>query len=104
MAVGAVAEEPAVRDPMRPFGATVPGATTDARPRFALTAVLISSARRVAIINGKPYQQGAVVDGAEIVAIEANGVRLRENGVERNVSLGRSTSGRHSVTQGGNGS
>ena len=34
--------------------------------RFRLTAVLISDARRVAIVNGKPYQPGETVDGAEI--------------------------------------
>lgn len=97
----AAADEPPVRDPMRPFGAAVPGITAPARPRFELTAVLISPARRVAIVNGKPYGQGALVDGAEIVAIESASVRLRENGVEREVSLGRPS--RPSVTQGGNG-
>lgn len=103
LAASAAADETPVRDPMRPFDAAAPGAAAAARPRFELTAVLISSARRVAVVNGKPYGQGATVDGAEIVAIEPGVVRLRENGVEHEVFLGRTASGRPSVTQGGNG-
>jgi len=102
-AAGAAAEDAPVRDPMRPFGAAAPGVAGVARPRFELSAVLISPTRCVAIVNGKPYLQGAVVDGAEIVAIEPRLVRLRERGEEREVSLGRPASGPPSVTQGGNG-
>ena len=58
-------------------------------PRFRLTAVLISPARRVAIINGKPYQQGAKVGGAEITQIDAQSVRLRDGGEELVVHLGK---------------
>ena len=97
------AEEAPVRDPMRPFGAASPGVAAAAKPRFELSAVLISPARRVAIVNGKPYSRGAVVDGAEIVAIDPGVVRLRENGIERELFLRRPASGRPSVTQGGNG-
>jgi hypothetical protein len=85
------ADEPPVRDPMRPFGgagAAAGGAAAVAgRPRFALTGVLIAPSRRVAILNGKPYTPGAVVDGAEIVAIEPGAVRLREQGAEVVISL-----------------
>jgi hypothetical protein len=84
------AQEP-VRDPMRPFGNTAaagggaPAAVGG--PRFALTGVLIAPSRRVAFLNGKPYVQGAVVDGAEIVAIEPGLVRLREQGADLVLSL-----------------
>jgi hypothetical protein len=85
------ADEPPVRDPMRPFngaGVAAGGAAAVAgRPRFALTGVLIAPSRRVAILNGKPYTPGAVVDGAEIVAIEPGVVRLREHGAELVISL-----------------
>jgi hypothetical protein len=88
----ALADEPAVRDPMRPFGGVAVaagGATAVAgRPRFALTGVLIAPSRRVALLNGKPYATGAVVDGAEIVAIEPGVVRLREHGSELVITLG----------------
>lgn len=90
----AAAEEAPVRDPMRPPGSDAAASVVAPRPRFVLTAVLISSERRVAIVNGKPYQQGAVVDGAEIVAIERGAVRLKERGTEHVISLGRPGQGR----------
>lgn len=83
-------DELPVRDPMRPFGGAglAAGATAVAgRPRFALTGVLIAPSRRVAFLNGKPYSQGAVVDGAEIVAIEPQLVQLRERGTDLVISL-----------------
>lgn len=95
----ATAEEPPLRDPMRPFGSdTVPGTeATPAAPRFALTAVLVSPTRRVAVVNGKPYLEGDAVDGAEIVAIELDSVRVRERGAERVISLRRPGAGRQTV-------
>ena len=99
----AAAEELPVRDPMRPFGGTGGGTVTQrvvAGPRFELTAVLISSARRVAIVNGRPYQQGEFVDGAEIVSIEPSVVRLREQSTEHVISLGRPAKGRQPIVQG----
>ena len=87
--VGAArAEDVPVRDPMQPYR-LVPGpAGTVAAPRFALTAVLISPTRRVAIVNGKPYERGESVNGAEIVRIDADAVHLREHGNELVVPLG----------------
>lgn len=84
------ADDPPVRDPMRPFGGAGVAAGTSAvagRPRFSLTGVLIAPSRRVAFLNGKPYSQGAVVDGAEIVTIEPHLVQLREPGTDRVISL-----------------
>ena len=85
------ADDPPVRDPMRPFGraaAVADGAAAVTKgPRFALTGVLIGPSRRVAILNGKPYTAGAVVDGAEIVAIEHGVVHLRDHGAELVISL-----------------
>jgi hypothetical protein len=105
LARAAYAEELPVRDPMRPFGSAVAATSSSeslaaGKPRLALTGVFISPARRVPFQNGKPYVPGAVVDGAEIVAIEPNAVRLREHGVELVVSLGRSRSARTPLVQG----
>ena len=74
------ADDPPVLDPMRPFGTTGVAASSAVagRPRFSLTGVLIAPSRRVAFLNGKPYAQGAVVDGAEIVAIGPQLVQLRD--------------------------
>jgi hypothetical protein len=78
-----------VLDPMQPFRyvGSVSGGVA-AAPRFALTAVLISPTRRVAIVNGKPYERGEIVSGAEIVRIDADAVHLREHGNELVVPLG----------------
>jgi hypothetical protein len=96
------AEEKAVRDPMRPFGAnSVNGAAPSVYgPRFVITGVLIAPTRRVAFVNGQPRKVGDVVDGAEIVAIEAGAVRLHENGTEVVLSLNRRASVREPIVQG----
>ena len=97
------AEEPPVRDPMRPFASVVgPGGAASAasRPRFTLTGIVIGASRRIAIVNGKPYVQGETVDGAEIVAVEPGVVRLRERGAEMVLSLSRVDSARLPSTQG----
>ena len=90
VSAAAYAAEPPVRDPTQPFGRTAAGVPARAaEPRFKLTAVLIAPTRRVAILNGKPYVMGEAVDGAEIVAIEHDTVRLRERGTDVVISLGR---------------
>lgn len=78
-------------DPMRPFEPPVgeDGPGTAPAPRFRLTAVLISAGRRVAIINGKPYQEGQKVGGAELTYVEAKSVGLREGDSEIVVHLGK---------------
>lgn len=99
----AVAQEPPVRDPMRPFGGAAAAAGVAAAPsgpRFALTGVVIGPTRRVALVNGKPQIEGDVVDGAEIVAIEPGAVRFRDNGTELVISLPRSASARAPIVQG----
>ena len=94
------AEEPPLHDPMRPFGGGSPSAAEPGRPRFTLTALLVAADRRVAVVNGKPYLEGGVVDGAEIVAIEINHVRLREAGREYLLELGSARSVRSPNVQG----
>jgi hypothetical protein len=99
LAAAAFAAEPPVRDPTQPFDRTAAAGASAraAAPRFMLTAVLISPTRRVAIVNGKAHMIGEAVNGAELVAIEHDSVRLREKGAEVVVSLGRPGSGRPSV-------
>jgi hypothetical protein len=87
---GRAADAP-VHDPMQPYRFVASGAAGNAAaPRFALTAVLISPTRRVAIVNGKPYERGESVNGAEIVRIEPDAVHLREHGNELVLPLGHS--------------
>ncbi len=85
----ALAADAPVGDPMQPYRYVAgPDGVGVAAPRFALTAVLISPTRRVAIVNGKPYQSGETVNGAEIIRIDADAVHLREHGNELVVPLG----------------
>jgi MSHA biogenesis protein MshK len=90
-AAAAPAAEPVVRDPMRPFTAesAARAAAADAAPRFELTAVLIGSDRRVAIINGNAHLLGDSVGGVRIVAIDSDSVRLEGADGEVVVPLGR---------------
>jgi hypothetical protein len=93
--VARAADEP-VRDPMQPYRFVAGPAGSGPPPRFALTAVLISPTRRVAIVNGKPYQSGETVNGAEIVRIESDAVHLREHGNALVVPLGHAAAARPS--------
>jgi hypothetical protein len=82
------AAEAPVRDPMQPYRFVAGPDGSVAAPRFALTAVLISPTRRVAIVNGKPYERRESVNGAEIVLIDSDAVHLREHGNDLVVPLG----------------
>ena len=92
LAGAASAAEPAMHDPTQPFKAA-PGGEAGApvsgpQPRFKLTAVLVSPTRRVAIVNGKPMQEGERVAGAEIVKIDGHSVQLREGNHDFVLELG----------------
>lgn len=99
-AAAARADEP-LRDPMQPYR-IVPGAPSvagPAVPRYRLTAVLISPTRRIAVVNGKPYQQGERVADAEITRIDMEAVHLRAKGEEVVLHLG-SAAARRAVREG----
>lgn len=82
------AEDPPLRDPMQPYQPAASGGPEgSAPPRYELSAVLISATRRVAVVNGRPYQRGDVVDGAEITSIEPKLVHLQEGSEELVVHL-----------------
>ena len=83
----------ALRDPMQPYRALPGGAAAAAAYRFHLTSVLISPARRIAIVNGRPLEVGDAVDGAEIVRIDAEAVHLTQGGDELLIYLGRPGNG-----------
>ena len=69
----------ALRDPTEP-----PGSESSARGGFAtapggpqLQSVILSEGRRLALIDGKTYQQGDKLGDATIAAISSNEVTLR---------------------------
>jgi len=81
---------PALKDPTEPYRPAADGGSGRAgpAPRFRLTAVLIAPTRRVAIVNGKPMQEGQRVAGAELVKIDGHSVQMREGGRDFVLQLG----------------
>ncbi len=77
-----------LRDPTRPYAVapvvtptTTAGAVAKATG-FTVTAILVSQKRRVAIVNGKRVSEGDQVDGATVVKILADRLRLDLDGKE----------------------
>ena len=66
-----------LHDPTRPWTASVPGVATNS---FKVNAIIISTERRIAIVNGRRVAVGATVHGATIVAIETDHLVLQRNG------------------------
>lgn len=66
------------RDPTRPYTAKIAGVTT--APRFVVNAIIISSDRRVAIVNGRRVGIGGSVGAATVVAIEKHQLILEVDG------------------------
>ena len=76
-----------LRDPTRPY-ATAPvvrpttAVAVAKATGFNVTAILVSQKRRVAIVNGKRVSEGDKVDGATVVKILADRLRLDLHGKE----------------------
>lgn len=76
-------------DPTRPPQRFIsPAAPGSAVPKsWQLGSILIAPQRRVAVINGRPVSVGDRVNGAKVVAIESNQVRLQRGSREFVVNL-----------------
>jgi len=66
MSSDAVAE--VLRDPTRPY--TAPELFQQAQPVFKVNAIIVSSKRQIAIINGKRVGVGEQINGATVISIE----------------------------------
>lgn len=84
VAFASFAEETRLSDPMRPFEPAESSAVEQPRTAspYSLTAVLVSSARRVAVINGRACREGDEVDGAIVTRIDERSVALERAGRE----------------------
>ena len=78
LAAGPVAAEEALRDPTRPYNASVTPAAS--APGFDVSAIFVSEQRRVAVVNGRPVTVGARIDGAVVTAIAEDGIKLNYAG------------------------
>ena len=77
-------------DPTRP--ASLPGGNVSigmaAQPmKWKLTSTLIGPQRRVAVINDQVVQIGQKIDGAELVAVDADSVMIRYSGKKIQLKL-----------------
>lgn len=90
---GGSAGAEALNDPTRPpTRAPAPrsaSAVVVARERLALSSILISPDRRVAVINGRVLQIGERIDDAQVVAIDLHQVRLKRHDQTLTLTLGR---------------
>lgn len=77
-AAGPCCADEVLRDPTRPYKASVPAAKAAAP--FSVSAIIISADRRVAIVNGQSVGVGGSVYGATVVAIEKDYLILDRNG------------------------
>lgn len=101
-AAGAVESE-RLQDPLRPvrYQAPLNKSRADdghkkAVPNWHLSAVLLSDARAVAVIDGVPCQVGDLVEGYRVVKIEGAKVLLKNN--RRKVVLRRAGTGLKKVS------
>ncbi len=74
-----------LRDPTRPWSArsvaaAATGKTGNATSSFRVTAIFTSDMRRIAVVNGQRVSEGDRVDGATVVEILADDLRLDLNG------------------------
>jgi MSHA biogenesis protein MshK len=79
-----------VIDPTKPLGFAAANTTSgDAQQTIQLTSILISSDRKIAIINGEVLVENQVVKGvgASVKKIDANAVTLQQNGKVWRVAL-----------------
>ena len=75
-------------DPMRPYTPDAPIERSAGSPGFALSAILYSPSRRVAVVNGRPVSVGDKVNGARVRRIDRGEVQLELGGKVLKLTLG----------------
>lgn len=75
---GSVLADELLRDPTRPYTAAQLKAIVS--PRYVVNAIIVSSDRRVAIVNGRRVGIGGSIGNATVVAIEKDRLILEANG------------------------
>ena len=74
-----------LRDPTRPYSAraVVPSSVGS----FVVSAIFVSKDRRVAIVNGQRVIEGDQIDGATVIEILADSLRINFHGKEISTRL-----------------
>ena len=80
-----------ISDPTRPLDWRVDRRATpqseSARPKLKLSSILISPARRLAIINGRSIAEGDIINGVTVQRLTTDGVQLRWQGEQWTLRL-----------------
>jgi MSHA biogenesis protein MshK len=78
-----------LRDPTMPIGRQIASQNNAVAVVLHLNSVLISSQRRVAVINGQALRQGEEIKGSgfRVVSIKTNSVTVQSNNATRVLSL-----------------
>jgi len=79
LAIAKVVSAQTFRDPMRPAGAG-PAPMRAAAPAALRLEGVINGAERVAIVSGRVVRAGDTVNGAQVLEVLPNGVRLSRAG------------------------
>ena len=69
-----------LRDPTQPWVPPQAVEYAAPAPRYAVSAIFVSSARSVAILNGRRVGVGDEIEGARVVAIRRDAVTLEVDG------------------------
>ncbi|WP_416398963.1 general secretion pathway protein GspB [Allohahella sp. A8] len=73
-----------ISDPTRPLdwrtGPRTASPQDQQRPELKVSSILISPARRLAIINGRSVAEGSTINGVKVQRVSADGVQLRWQG------------------------
>lgn len=73
-----------LRDPTAPVGGFV---RTETRPQLELNAIVYSSGRKLAIIDGREMKEGDSARGIKILRIMESSVLVEQNGIKRSLRL-----------------
>jgi MSHA biogenesis protein MshK len=101
----APARAEAMADPTRPPlppaatvpAAAAPGSVLPPQDGYHVESIVFGATRRLAVVNGHPVHERAVVDGARVVRIERNAVVLDINGVRSSIGVYESVVRKRSV-------
>ncbi|MDH3305530.1 MAG: general secretion pathway protein GspB [Gammaproteobacteria bacterium] len=75
------------RDPTRPYSARSLVSPATGAAAFKVSAVFVSTERRVAVVNGQRVIEGDTINGAIVVEINKDGLRLNLHGKELTTRL-----------------
>ena len=75
------------RDPTRPYSQESIASPGSRSTAFNVSAILVSETRRVAIVNGRRVIEGDSINGAVVVEINKDALRLNLNGKELTMRL-----------------